>query len=134
MKCKFCEGLHWSDECTVCSTLETRKERLKGCCFICLRTGHSYKECRITKPCYHCGMVKNHHQSLCPRKFNVKTDPPQKIESYDKYNTENTLLASNEMVLMQTAFSNIRNPISFSTTTVHILFDTGSQRSYLCKK
>ena len=122
MRCRYCDEPHWSDECAVYATLELRKERMKGNCFICLRPGHSYKECMVTKPCYHCGTIKNHHQSLCPKKLNFRTDSIARTHFQSSINAENTLIASNDMVLMQTALSTIRNPHSQSSTTVRIFW------------
>ena len=67
--CAFCEKGHWTDECRSFPDIESRKGQLKGKCFICQRTGHTIKYCNFEEPCFHCGQVKNHHCSLCPKKF-----------------------------------------------------------------
>lgn len=45
--------------------------------------------------------------------------------------TENALISSEEMVLMQTAKGNILNPINGMQENVRMLFDSGSQRTYI---
>ena len=35
--CRFCNGNHWNDECTKYPTNETRKQKIRGSCFICLK-------------------------------------------------------------------------------------------------
>jgi hypothetical protein len=47
---------------------------------------------------------------------------------------ENGLLSMNEMVLMQTALTEIKNPERNLSQQVRLLFDLGSQRSYISKK
>ena len=43
--CRFCDALHWSDECTKYITAKTRKQRIKGSCHICLKQGHIANDC-----------------------------------------------------------------------------------------
>ena len=69
--CRYCNGEHWSDDCTVYPTLEGRKQRIKGSCFICLKRDHRMNECNYTRSCYYCGKSNAHHRSLCPKKFGV---------------------------------------------------------------
>ena len=35
--CRFCDALHWCAECTKYTTAKSRKQRIKGSCFICLK-------------------------------------------------------------------------------------------------
>ena len=44
--------------------------------------------------------------------------------------TENVLISSEEMVLMQTARGNILNPNNEMEENARMLFDSGSQRTY----
>ena len=48
--------------------------------------------------------------------------------------TENVLMSSEEMVLMQTAKGNVLNPTSGKQENVRMLFDSGSQRTYITEK
>ena len=45
VKCVFCSGTHWSDECTEHTSLQARMEKLRGFCFKCLQKGHMAKDC-----------------------------------------------------------------------------------------
>ena len=46
-------------------------------------------------------------------------------------NTENSLISSGEMVLMQTAKTDIKNPDNGLKQNARILLDSGSQRTYI---
>ncbi|XP_045216914.2 uncharacterized protein LOC123566652 [Mercenaria mercenaria] len=45
-QCRYCEQMHWSDECPNYRTIEERKQRIKGSCFKCLRNNHVAKDCK----------------------------------------------------------------------------------------
>ena len=47
--CRFCNGNHWNDECTRYPTIEARKQKIRGSCFICLKQGHRRNECTLRK-------------------------------------------------------------------------------------
>jgi len=34
-RCFYCSETHWFDECSKYTSLQARKEKLKGCCFNC---------------------------------------------------------------------------------------------------
>ena len=44
---------------------------------------------------------------------------------------ENVLVSSGEMVLMQTATTHIRNPVTGPRENVRLLLDSGSHRTYI---
>ena len=56
---------------------------------------------------------------------------PSNTVQEDEDSTESVLISSGETVLMQTAKTGIRNPLTSVTQTVRILLDTGSHRSYI---
>ena len=133
--CIYCNGKHWSDECKKYPTVTARKEKIKGHCFICLKPGHHHKDWKTRKVCVHCRQKNKHHQSLCINKFqekptetaNVVTEPISTI-------TENTLLASDEQVLMQTATAEVDNLEKSRRQAIRLLLDTGSQRIYITEQ
>lgn len=134
--CRYCSKHHWSDECPTFRTLKDRKQQLKDSCFKCLRIGHLAKECKRSKVCVHCGKANDHHRSLCPKKFKQSNDvrSPQEVNALTEQSGvqgENALISSGEFVLMQTAKTEIRNPDSTRCQTVRLLFDSGSQRTYI---
>ena len=134
--CRFCNASHWSDECTKYDTAEKRKQRIKGCCFKCLRQGHGARDCPKKVTCAHCNKRNHHHRSLCPQRFGTVANEqanlaeeiePEEIEPEDEdLNTENSLISSGEMVLMQTARANINNPNNGLKGNVRLLLDSGS--------
>ena len=144
--CMFCNASHWSDECTKYDTTEKRKQKIKGCCFKCLRQGHGAKDCPKRVVCAHCNRRNHHHRSLCPQKFGTAANEqanlaeeiepeeiePEEIEPEDDdTHTENSLISSGEMVLMQTARADINNPNNGLKENVRLLLDSGSQRTYV---
>lgn len=115
--CTFCGGSHWTDECRKYRTIEDRKQRLRGKCFVCLKPDHRSKECRVEKTCYHCKQ-HSHHRSLCPKKIPFRqresshlTEEISTIEETSKFqkDAENSLLSSGDIVLMQTAKTEVSN-------------------------
>ena len=63
IKCVYCGQPHWSDECIKFSTLQVRREKLKGCCFVCLKKGHVSRNYDKETTCAHCGRKRHHHRS-----------------------------------------------------------------------
>ena len=53
--CVYCNKSHWSHQCPTYVTLQVRKEKLRGCCYNCLKKGHTLKDCLKDRPCAHCG-------------------------------------------------------------------------------
>ena len=66
IKCHYCSCNHWSYQCTDYKTVDDRKNKLKDCCFLCLKKGHIASKCLYNKTCFHCGRRNHHHRSLCP--------------------------------------------------------------------
>ena len=117
-------------------TAETRKQRIKGCCYICLKPRHNATICPKRVSCFYCGKQNHHHRSLCPQKFSTlhreQANLSEETELQDdELNTENSLISSGEMVLMQTARADINNPNNGLKQNVRMLLDSGSQRTYI---
>ena len=134
-QCVFCKSSHWSDECNVYTTIDARKKRLSGNCFICLKTGHRLKECASDRKCVYCGKAKKHHRSLCLKRFPLNDTEISNLadEATDlpEVTQENALLSSGDVVLMQTAKAVIRNPSGNEYDKIRLLMDSGSQRTYI---
>ena len=114
--------------------LHKRKEILvKGRrCLHCLRPGHVVSVCKNTKVCRHCG--ESHHQSICPSLSSSRSDerpttspPEQKVSNTTTTNT----VRNKGTVLLQTAKAIAFNEDNSKSTRVRILFDNGSQCSYV---
>eukprot|EP00795_Rhopilema_esculentum_P011512 gene11512-21729_t len=133
IQCVFCEGKHYTAECTIVTDLKVRKERLykSGRCFICLSTRHLARNCDRKRSCRNCG--GSHHQSICDggkgaRKDRRNSDIPENHDTRTVTATTQGNVKSN--VLLQMARTNAyvepRNQVP-----VRILLDLGSQRSYI---
>ena len=79
--CLFCRGQHFNDECEQYKSLADRKQRLLsfGRCFLCFKTGHTFRECPLIQKsvCYYCGKRGHHNRAICPEKFGEK----EKVEN-----------------------------------------------------
>ena len=111
INCVYCRQTHWSDECLQYKTLQSRREKLKGCCYNCLKKGHSLKECTRDRTHAHCGKRKSHHRSLCNSLFRLQateqTTEAQNISVSE--GSDSALVASNSQVMMQTATVTVKN-------------------------
>ena len=135
-KCRYCSEGHWSDECVRYKTIEDRKRKLHGSCFKCLKEGHAANECKTKKVCVYCGEMDRHHRSLCTKKFSWKTTSVHLTEEISEQSAQEShvLISSDEMVLMQTAKAVIGNGDTSAHETTRILFDSGSQRTYITER
>ena len=106
-KCVYCGGDHYSSMCTTI-------------------TG----DCESTKKCKHCR--RKHHQSICDKTAEDKPQPPSEpvTSTETTANTSNTT-REGKLVLLQTARAVAFNDDTGRTINVRVLFDTGSQRSYV---
>lgn len=106
-------------------------------------------ECKSSKTCVHCNEYNSHHRSLCPKKFKVNhvSNVHLSGEAYSVFDvnsqstgdnsskvegiSENVLISSGELVLMQTAKAQVCNSDHGTGIETRILFDSGSQRTYI---
>ena len=144
IRCAYCNEQHYSASCEKVTGLQDRKDILRRDkrCFICLRIGHVSQECQNSRGCRKCG--QRHHQSICSRSNHKKTADSTK-ENLDTHSqtkpgdSAETTTATSAMstsrkgkaVLLQTAQCIATNADSMRSTTVRVLFDTGSQRTYI---
>ena len=124
--CVFCQGEHFNDECDQYRELSDRKQQLlsQGRCFLCLKTGHVFRDCSFVQKsgCYYCGKRRHHNRAICPQRFgnsaqpqpkseNVVVTPTQlddneaeKVEVLNSTNVQTQIMVSSgEQVLLQTA-------------------------------
>lgn len=142
VRCAFCgaNGLHYSALCDQIVDCESRKKILvnNNQCFICLRKGHQDKQCQSDKNCRNCN--KRHHQAISD-KVHTKVHVSMMEDSADSETTNTTISATTtttnanvrqlKTVLLQTARAVALNETGEKSTQVRILFDSGSQRSYI---
>ena len=142
LQCVYCKGEHYSASCETIKNVRERKDILRqsGRCFNCIRKGHQLKDCPVSKHCRNCN--KKHHQSIC---FSVREsseeDKPrgedaQRKKDDDKSKNESTVTTASMSgnkgkVLLQTAKAQAYNDDGSTSVKVRILFDNGSQRTYI---
>ena len=130
-QCRYCNKRHWSDECLKYRTVDERKKQLKDSCYKCLKTGHMSRDCKTGKACVHCGEGNDHHRGLCPKIFMNTTSSAHLTEEISAFSEENVLVSSGEIVLMQTARTEIKSCDNSRSEQIRILLDSGSQRTYV---
>ena len=137
IRCVYCEEPHYSASCEKVVSSEDRKTILRNSnrCYNCLRKGHLANACANTKKCRNCS--GKHHQSICSNNSTSKIAQKQTQEEKNANETKTdgeqsaaTLTRVGKgSVLLQTARAVATN--GSRTKPVRILFDTGSQLSYV---
>ena len=150
--CIYCQGEHFSDQCSKFPTLVTRKKQRKENFIICLKSGHSLKNFWSNwRTCLYCSQKGIHHRRLCPKHFPSSTRNTAELTNttinyvlrkdnlnhVERSKSTHSVLAVGETVLMQTALGSVSNPNTNEQITSRVFLDCGSQRSYitenLCK-
>jgi hypothetical protein len=154
VKCAYCHEFHYSASCEKVTDRDARMKLLRDSkrCFVCLRIGHNANKCDSTKKCRHCS--GRHHQSICPSnsdRSHSNHPPSNQHQQVDRTKTTESSHNSSEVseatrnnptttavtqttkgsVLLQTARAVVSN--GSRSVSARILFDTGSQRSYVRK-
>ena len=142
--CVYCRNNHPSVTCDSVTDFEAQKKILRssGRCFNCLKKNHLSRNCHSTSKC--CNCQGRHHTLICewgnwPRGDHaVDTAPPldPNAPTFSPTTTTSTLCSTQgRVILLQTARTVAYNPhMPNLTTRVRILFDSGSQRSYLTER
>ena len=136
MKCVYCGGSHYSASCEDVIEPNARFEILKRNrrCFVCLKPDHQSTSCNKncrgqTAPKPSDSFVpsnQNSHETRNSALVSIDTENPQPLET-----TTTASSATKGTVLLQTASVIARNEDGSKSIRVKILFDSGSQRSYV---
>ncbi|XP_064388661.1 uncharacterized protein LOC135336735 [Halichondria panicea] len=146
VSCSYCQQSHPSTDCKTVISLTARKQTLRdsGRCFNCLRKGHMGRNCRSTSKCLKC--KGRHHTSICEREVAELNPRPHTVQPETTLSPDATpytpTLANNALcsdkgnaILLQTARSIVHNPAKSETSIeVRLLFDSGSQKSYITER
>ena len=137
--CIFCKkASHKSSECRTVSNPTARKNIIlkERRCLLCLKPGHVIKDCYSKGKCFKC--KGKHNISICTgqskkAETNTQGTQIQNVTSGTQTDDTTACLAGGEhnSVLLQTAKANIVNERNGRQSVVQILFDSGSQLSYV---
>ena len=142
VSCTYCRQRHPSARCTTITDIGARRNLLKqqGRCFLCLRRGHLARNCPSSSTCHDCS--GKHHVSICgiakcttARQEGgsaISTEVSGRREVQERKSLTTVYVDSNTSVLLQTAIGEVSSVNQLHTgLTMRILFDSGSQRSYM---
>ena len=151
-KCSFCHQPHSSSTCRTVTNVSERKQILRtGRCFVCLQKNHMSRECRSTAKCNKCN--GRHHVSICNGGQGRRQEPNYIASTADNPSTPTSTsqglmnspkthvptttallycIDARTPILLQTARASVCkvNNLEISQK-VRIIFDCGSQRSYI---
>ena len=94
------------------------------------------RNCKRNRVCAHCGERNQHHRSLCPTLF-VKSKTSSGLSSIIDNEAETQLTdtgTTKTNVLLQTATTVVKNTHGESSTSVRLILDSGSQRTYITER
>ena len=132
-RCVFCnKSNHASNKCLKTSEPIVRKEiaKQKRSCFLCLEKVHSAVSCRLKRPCNKCG--GKHNIAICTfSKDETNPSPPVSTEDAE---TSTNLSTNKNNILFQTASVSVCCVDNNKLDNVPLLFDYGSQQSYVSDK
>eukprot|EP00794_Sanderia_malayensis_P015495 gene15495-biopygen11959 len=128
IQCFFCKNAHYASNCTVVQDVTKRKELLKNTrrCFLCMKIGHTAKRCQSTIKCRNCG--KRHNTATC------EGEKHEEVKAKEEESTSTMASKGREGVLLQTAQAIVYGDDKTKKTKINILFDGGSQRSYITEE
>ena len=125
--CLFCKEQHLSIKCTKVTDVRERKALIQEAkvCF-CLKPGQQAKTCDINYR--KCG--GHLHQTICFKKTSAEIKPNESSETSSLSASSKSM----ETVLVMTASAFVYGEDKGQKTKITILFDSGSQRSYVSEK
>uniref|UniRef100_A0AC35GNG9 Reverse transcriptase domain-containing protein n=1 Tax=Panagrolaimus sp. PS1159 TaxID=55785 RepID=A0AC35GNG9_9BILA len=118
MKCSLCDGNHWASNCTKYATPDEKLKQLrsKNYCTRCSRSNHETKNCLSKIACRICN--GNHFDYLCK---DVKGS--NKSSAFISVEKRQGILMTKDITVI--------NPITKEAADTVVIFDSGSQQSYV---
>ena len=112
-------------------TVEERRAILirDGRCFVCLKLRHRAQNCESNKKCRKCN--HRHHQSLCDKPVIEPENTEATARAEVSYNNTTNSVKDSKAILLQTAKAVACDLREANKARVRILFDNGSQSSYI---
>lgn len=145
VRCVYCHEAHYSASCIKFRNTQERRALLikSGRCFNCLRANHKSRECDSSKTCRHCN--RKHHQSICDKvtaregNSTNRTNNPAASNGSSNDSTSTSTNTTNvsknrQAILLQTAHARASASAGGPVVPVRILFDNGSQLSYVTER
>ena len=137
-RCCYCMGQHAADMCSKICKPEEQRQALRdtGRCFICLKQGHLSRTCRSSGRCGQCN--GRHHSSICFKAS--KEEKPDSTNSVPldpsavPFKSASLLANDKGSILLQTAQALVYSPDKTKRMNLNIIFDNGSQRSYITER
>lgn len=131
IECYFCTNSHYSNECTIIKDIEKRKSLLMDAkrCFNCLRIGHISKNCQSNFRCKKCN--RRHNTAICDHKADGGDDKKERKQDAEATTITTATSKGKTNVLLQTARAHVFGEDKAKKIAVNILFDGGSQKSYI---
>ena len=143
--CVFCgHGDHIPSRCLKITDVNMRKQLLRktGRCFVCLNKGHISRKCKVNYSCVKC--KQRHNVSICTDKPQASTGYERNSRNNNRFNDErvsenhslliNSPNNNNNVILLQTALSKVYNTEENVSRDARLLFDGGSQRTYITEE
>jgi len=123
IQCVYCQGNHHSASCDKVEAIEERRDILikAGRCFNCLKSNHKSKDCNNPHSCRNCQTTPSIHHNTTK----------ESQEPNPTVNTAANSMKDRDHILLQTAQAVDLNDANNKSTTVRVLFDSGSQRTYI---
>ena len=148
VSCTFCKQSHPSASCGTVTDISARRNLLKqqGRCFVCLQRNHLARNCSPSKVCRICS--GKHHMSICKnanrgsgtseiqsRGSSVESSDGGERRSNESKTSTTVYVDSNTSILLQTAIAQVSRVHQLHpVVNMRILFDSGSQRSYISER
>ena len=138
--CVYCSQAHESRSCTVVTNVKRRKEILRrdGRCYVCLKQHHISRNCKSKVKCAKC--QQRHHTTICEsseNKASTNTNSSSSESSGTSATAAHTVVTDTtapRATLLQTAKVTARSSSAQTpSTTVRVILDGGSQRSYVAQ-